>query len=592
MKKVLIIGHSHINALQRGWDALRPNYPDIHSVFVNLRGPTEQGEAKSPRASSINEQWLQRQLDVGMDDPDLVLLSIRGNQHSITALSRQSLDDKYKARLQSDLIEWLDILVPRYRSSTILIVPPPPPVESSQHLLDNPGVFKDLFTQAPPAAAEIRLEAWTIQCDVYSNVAKRYHIDVMRLPTDALSANGFLAEDCWSANPTHANQIFGRRVMMSALKALKDSDTPKRPATSPRHSDNHPYLDLPDYCFWKQSVSDLAGDDVDPVISPATKINQEDKVATAGSCFAQHISKRLRNSGFNFYIAETPADTAADPAQKGYEDFSARYGNIYTARQLNQLFDRAFGTFTPIDRWWPRKGGGYCDPFRPRIEPDGFPSPEDVLADQQRHLSSVRNMFETLDVFVFTLGLTECFISQLDGAAYPLAPGVAGGRFDPSKHAFVNFSVNDIVADFTSFSKKLRLVNPRSRIILTVSPVPLVATYERRHVLVSSTLSKSILRVAADHLEKTVPDLMYFPSYEIITGNHSEGRYFGRDRRSVKEVGVDHVMRLFMKHMTVTENNSSLGAPASKNQNDTGIDAEWVERLAEAECDEESLGRS
>ena len=40
----------------------------------------------------------------------------------------------------------------------------------------------------------------------------------------------------------------------------------------------------------------------------------------------------------------------------------------------------------------------------------------------------------------------------------------------------------------------------------------------------------------------------YFPSYEIITGNFNEGRYFESDRRNIKPEGVAHVMRLFRAH--------------------------------------------
>src|SRR5690606_9890109 len=147
---------------------------------------------------------------------------------------------------------------------------------------------------------------------------------------------------------------------------------------------------------------------------------------------------------------------------------------------------RAFGVFKPLDRAWTRVDGMFCDPFRPRISPRGFETEASLAADQNRHLAAVRRMFRRLDVFVFTLGLTECWVSRLDGAAYPSAPGVAGGVFDPARHAFVNFGVTEVVADLDRFIESLRLVNPNARVLLTVSPVPLMATYEDRHVLVST----------------------------------------------------------------------------------------------------------
>jgi len=89
---------------------------------------------------------------------------------------------------------------------------------------------------------------------------------------------------------------------------------------------------------------------------------------------------------------------------------------------------------------------------------------------------------------------------------------------DPAAHEFVNFGVAEIVADMQLFVEKLLGVNPRAKMILTVSPVPLIATYEDRHVLVSNTYSKSVLRVAAEEISKRNPMCDYFPSYEIITG--------------------------------------------------------------------------
>jgi hypothetical protein len=40
----------------------------------------------------------------------------------------------------------------------------------------------------------------------------------------------------------------------------------------------------------------------------------------------------------------------------------------------------------------------------------------------------------------------------------------------------------------------------------------------------------------------------YFPSYEVITGAYTRGRYFAEDLRNVTEEGVSHVMRLFLSH--------------------------------------------
>jgi hypothetical protein len=78
--------------------------------------------------------------------------------------------------------------------------------------------------------------------------------------------------------------------------------------------------------------------------------------------------------------------------------------------------------------------------------------------------------------------------------------------------------------------------------------VPLIATAEPRHVLVSTSFSKAALRVAADEAERWYGHVHYFPSYEIITSPVHEGRYWADDLRQVTELGVAHVMRVFSSH--------------------------------------------
>lgn len=121
--------------------------------------------------------------------------------------------------------------------------------------------------------------------------------------------------------------------------------------------------------------------------------------------------------------------------------------------------------------------------------------------------------------------------------------------------------------------------------MLTVSPVPLIATYENRHVWVSTTYSKAAIRVAADIAERRYKNVIYFPSYEIITSPAAGGRYYADDLRQVTEIGVKHVMRVFAKHFFPNKNNSFPIANASTPllatfQNESGVvcDEEIIER--------------
>jgi hypothetical protein len=290
---------------------------------------------------------------------------------------------------------------------------------------------------------------------------------------------------------------------------------------------DHPYIHLADTAYWKRSIATLNTADVDPVVTFPFRITPEQRIATAGSCFAQHLSTRLQKASFNYFVTEqAPLFFPEELARSfGYGVFTARYGNIYTTRQLVQLFKRAYAQVTAKEDYWLEEDNNYIDPFRPRIQEGGFASEEEYWIDRQQHYQAVRAAFEELDIFVFTLGLTEGWQSREDGMVYPLCPGVAGGTFDADKYQFVNFGVEETTSDLLEFIDLLHGVNPDARVILTVSPVPLIATYEPQHVLTSTTYSKSVLRVSCGQIVKARKHVAYFPSYEIITGSYTRGKY-------------------------------------------------------------------
>ena len=188
----------------------------------------------------------------------------------------------------------------------------------------------------------------------------------------------------------------------------------------------HPYVDMPDYAYWRRDVGGVGGSDVDPVVDVPFQFGPRAKVATAGSCFAQHIGRYLKAAGCGYLVTETPHPIVTEQAARvfNYGLFTARYGNIYTARQLLQLLERAYGRFAPAEGIWDEGGGVFLDPFRPTIQPRGFNSARELEIDRERHFVVVRKAFESLDVFVFTLGLTEAWRAR----GWGRVPDLPGGQ--------------------------------------------------------------------------------------------------------------------------------------------------------------------
>ena len=350
----------------------------------------------------------------------------------------------------------------------------------------------------------------------------------------------------------------------------------------------HPYRGRPDHAFWSRSVAGTAPELFDPVTEAPFVIRRGEKAAAAGSCFAQHISRFLLTEGFDALITE-PGPLSPGAVDQGFGIFPARFGNVYTIRQMLQLLERAYSVYRPLDSAWAFEHG-YVDPFRPRVQT--FDTVAALEADRAAHLGAVRKMFEDCHVFVFTLGLTEAWQRIEDEAVFPLAPGVHGTPPDMADYGFVNFSAMQMQRDLLDFIDRLRMVNPSVRLILTVSPVSLAATYENRHVVVSTAASKAALRVVVDEVSRLRADVAYFPSFEIITGPQARGRFLAEDLREVNEAGVSAVMRVFRRHFLSGDpaSTEALADPAlAQLALPNERDLQRFKALEAVVCDEEAL---
>lgn len=335
----------------------------------------------------------------------------------------------------------------------------------------------------------------------------------------------------------------------------------------------HPYAAQPDRAFWSRAVARNWAP-VELVTQGAHLLRPDDRIVSAGSCFAANIVPFFESVGFTYLRTEF-----VDGGDKyGYALYSAAYGNIYTPRQMRQVLERALGAFQPQeDRW--RSGDLLIDPFRPGL-PD--PSDDDDEFDliTRSHLDRTLEAIAGASVFILTLGLTEAWVSRLDGAVFPACPGTIAGTFDPARHTFINFSVAETTTDLADCIRLLRRINPTLRIMLTVSPVPLVATATDQHVFRATSYSKSVLRVACEEASRAFEDVVYFPAYEIVTGPYSDG-FFESDRRSVSQLGIQTVMDILFQHSELPP------APARQTLSERIRMAEALSRrLAERECEE------
>lgn len=347
-------------------------------------------------------------------------------------------------------------------------------------------------------------------------------------------------------------------------------------------TETSPYSGLPITAYWKTAVSQSTPLEPGQMYTPKFPITKSMRIATAGSCFAQHVGRTLKKGGFSVIDMEPFVPGFSDKLAHsyGYRLYSARYGNIYTVRQLWQLIQECFGKLTLSDSIWEREGR-YFDAFRPSVEPEGLPSPEAVKTHRNQHLAAVRSVFQNCELLVFTFGLTEAWTGK-DDTVYPTAPGTIAGTFDPSRYRFVNFSHAQVLADFKKVRNFLKDINPDMRFLITVSPVPLTATASGQHVEVATCYSKSTLRSVCGELTATYEDVDYFPSYEIITSQKARGAYYEANLRNVSQKGVETAMSHFMQAHGASAETHSAKARTSGAAQKSEADVVCEEALLEA----------
>ncbi len=242
------------------------------------------------------------------------------------------------------------------------------------------------------------------------------------------------------------------------------------------------------------------------------KYSYDARFAFLGSCFAQHLSKRLIN--------------------KAFDVFAQPYGVLFNPMSLAEIFfnDRADWQSGVFDRdgiylSWNANSSVYG------IEAEAF---EKQLIHQQ---SRFFQFLETTNVLFVTFGTAWVYMLKDDHRV------VANCHKMPNE-LFVKrcLAPAEIIELWEKVIQKCHKVNPELKVVLTVSPV--------RHVkdgMVNNSKSKAHLITAAHELSERHQAFEYFPAYELIVDEMRDYAYFERDGIHPNSLAVDRVEDYFMK---------------------------------------------
>ena len=256
-------------------------------------------------------------------------------------------------------------------------------------------------------------------------------------------------------------------------------------------------------------------------------INKKTKIAAFGSCFAREIAKYLTIKGFDFLAPGIDNDSILSKNQ--ILDFKAGVNNTFA---LKQLFNWILNNISFEEELWHDQN-------------------KKAIQKSEQIRSATLNEFKKTDVFIITLGLSEVWYNKKTGGVFWRA--VPTDNYDPKLHCFKVASFLENKENIQFIYNSIKKINKDAKVIFTISPVPLVATFRPISCISANSVSKSLLRAAIDEFYREISDpmkegLYYWPSYEMVKDLFPytyKGSPYKKDNRHIKDDCIAQIMKNF-----------------------------------------------
>ena len=272
--------------------------------------------------------------------------------------------------------------------------------------------------------------------------------------------------------------------------------------------------------------------------SAGFSIERTDKVYAIGSCFAREIERALAASGLEVL--------SLAPRRWGeglrHQHVVNNYHPVALRQDLEFALERhghgAEGFAVSLDeakRRWANYALGGGDAAKPGTR-------EEVLAAHSRVLKAHR-MIPDCRLVVITLGLVEAWFDRETGLYLNIAPHRLAVKLHDGRFEMHVLSYAQVLDELHRIREILaRHARVKQNVLLTVSPVPLSATFRGQDVLQANAYSKAVLRAAAEEFVSVVEGVSYFPSFEFVAATDRSRAFGSRDYRHVRKAMVNVIM--------------------------------------------------
>ena len=281
-----------------------------------------------------------------------------------------------------------------------------------------------------------------------------------------------------------------------------------------------------------------------PEIEPKFKLRPQDKFYAIGSCFARGIEHMLVHRRIAVESV-APEFVNLQPVNKEVTGlgFTNKYNTFSILNELRWALDPE--AVFPIDSIVQVTESTWFDPhITPTLELAGL---QETL-DRRAMMQTVSKRIANCRAVIITLGLVEVWRDCEVDVYTNSTPARSVLKTQPKRYEFHLTSFAQNWANLEAIHALLtRYCHPEVRIVITVSPVPLMATFSKMDVVVANTYGKSLLRAIAQEWAAAHVNVDYFPSYEIVQ-NSNRAAVWERDLRHVTGAGVQHIMELFLRN--------------------------------------------
>jgi hypothetical protein len=236
-------------------------------------------------------------------------------------------------------------------------------------------------------------------------------------------------------------------------------------------------------------------------------------VVTLGSCFAEELREVLERAEFGSGLLWCPSGLNTTFALLDFVSWAV------TGEATHRAFRYERSAHGEISEWQPAEDRAWYE-----------------------------RQFRDGGAFVFTLGLAEVWFDRETDQVF--WRGVPEHVYDQNRHDFRLTTVVDNAANIEDVIRLVRTVNPTAPIVLTLSPVPLLATFRPISCMTADCVSKSVLRVAIDDVvSKNHENVYYWPSFELVkwAGAALDWRAYGQDARHPERYLVECIMDAFVE---------------------------------------------